>query len=142
LIIDDMGKKQLPMHSGEYLFEIIMRRYETRSTIMTSNPPLENWGELVGDIPAPPRSSIGSPHHAEWITISGRSRISPGHGQRRRNQSLRARFTTSQSALRLETPDPQKEPTKLRRTVHQFTGRTTIMEQTNSGPSSLLRFPR
>ncbi len=42
LIIDDMGMKQLPKRSGEYLFEIIMRRYETRSTMMTSNRPLEN----------------------------------------------------------------------------------------------------
>ncbi|MCH6588492.1 MAG: ATP-binding protein, partial [Proteobacteria bacterium] len=36
LIVDDMGMKQLPRRSGEYLFEIIMRRYEVRSTIMTS----------------------------------------------------------------------------------------------------------
>ena len=36
---DDTGMKQLPKRSGEYLFEIIMRRYETRSTIMTSNRP-------------------------------------------------------------------------------------------------------
>ncbi len=28
LIIDDMGMKQLPKRSGEYLFEIIMRRHE------------------------------------------------------------------------------------------------------------------
>jgi DNA replication protein DnaC len=42
LIIDDMGMKQLPRKSGEVLFEIIMRRYETRSTMMTSNRPLEN----------------------------------------------------------------------------------------------------
>ncbi len=43
LIIDDMGMKQLPKRSGEYLFEIIMRRHEIRSTIMTSNRPLEEW---------------------------------------------------------------------------------------------------
>ena len=42
LIIDDMGMKQLPKRSGEYLFEIVMRRYETRSTMMTSNRPLED----------------------------------------------------------------------------------------------------
>lgn len=41
LIIDDMGMKQLPKRSGEYLFEIIMRRYQVRSTMMTSNRPLE-----------------------------------------------------------------------------------------------------
>ena len=36
LIVDDMGMKQLPKRSGEYLFEIIMRRHELRSTMMTS----------------------------------------------------------------------------------------------------------
>jgi DNA replication protein DnaC len=41
LIVDDMGMKNLPRRSGEILFEIIMRRYETRSTVMTSNRPLE-----------------------------------------------------------------------------------------------------
>jgi DNA replication protein DnaC len=39
LIIDDMGMKQLPKRSGEYLFEIVMRRHEVRSTMMTSNRP-------------------------------------------------------------------------------------------------------
>jgi DNA replication protein DnaC len=52
LIIDDMGMKQLPKRSGEFLFEIIMRRYETRSTMMTSNRPLEDWGKLLGDVPS------------------------------------------------------------------------------------------
>ena len=40
LIIDDRGMKQLPKRSGEYLFEIIMRRHQIRSTVMTSNRPL------------------------------------------------------------------------------------------------------
>ena len=54
LIVDDMGIAQLPPKSGEYLFEIIMRRYEVRSTLMTSNRPLEEWGKLIGDVPAAP----------------------------------------------------------------------------------------
>src|SRR5690606_36573726 len=45
VIIDDMGLKALPKQSGEYLLEVIMRRYENRSTIMTSNRPLEDWGK-------------------------------------------------------------------------------------------------
>ena len=60
LIVDDMGMKQLPKPSGEYLLEIIMRRYETRSTMMTSNRPLEDWGKLIGDVPRPRRSSTAS----------------------------------------------------------------------------------
>ena len=31
VIIDDMGLKQLPKHSGEYLLEVIMRLYQNRS---------------------------------------------------------------------------------------------------------------
>jgi len=60
LIVDDMGMKQLPKRSGEFLFEIIMRRYETRSTIMTSNRPREDWGKLLSDVPSAPPSSTGS----------------------------------------------------------------------------------
>jgi DNA replication protein DnaC len=73
LIIDDMGMKQLPKRSGEYLFEIIMRRYETRSTMMTSNRPLEDWGKLVGDVPSATAILDRFLHHAEIITITGKS---------------------------------------------------------------------
>ena len=57
VIVDDMGMKQLPRRSGEVLFEIVMRRYETRSTMMTSNRPLEDWGKLLGDVPSATRHS-------------------------------------------------------------------------------------
>ena len=73
LIVDDMGMKHLPKQSGEYLFEIIMRRYETRSTIMTSNRPLEDWGKLIGDVPSATAILDRFLHHAELITITGRS---------------------------------------------------------------------
>jgi len=73
LIVDDMGLKQLPKRSGEYLFEIIMRRYETKSTMMTSNRPLEDWGKLIGDVPSATAILDRFLHHAEIITITGRS---------------------------------------------------------------------
>jgi DNA replication protein DnaC len=73
LIIDDMGLKQLPKHSGEYLFEIVLRRYENRSTIMTSNRPLEEWGKLIGDVPAATAILDRFLHHADIIEITGRS---------------------------------------------------------------------
>jgi DNA replication protein DnaC len=73
LIIDDMGMKQLPKRSGEYLFEIIMRRYENHSTMMTSNRPLEDWGKLIGDVPSATAILDRFLHHAEIITITGRS---------------------------------------------------------------------
>jgi DNA replication protein DnaC len=73
LIIDDMGMKQLPKRSGEYLFEIIMRRYETRSTMMTSNRPLVVWGSLLGDVPTATAILDRFLHHAEVVQMNGRS---------------------------------------------------------------------
>ena len=73
LIVDDMGMKNLPKRSGEFLFEIILRRYETRSTMMTSNRPLEDWGKLIGDVPSATAILDRFLHHAEVIAISGRS---------------------------------------------------------------------
>jgi DNA replication protein DnaC len=73
LIIDDMGMKQLPKRSGEYLFEIVMRRHEVRSTMMTSNRPLEDWGKILGDVPSAAAILDRFLHHAEVIQITGRS---------------------------------------------------------------------
>jgi len=68
-----MGMKQLPKRSGECLFEIILRRYETRSTIMTSNRPLEDWGKLLGDVASATAILDRFLHHAELIELKGKS---------------------------------------------------------------------
>lgn len=73
LIIDDMGIKHLPKRCGEYLLEIIMRRYENKSTVMTSNRPLEDWGKLIGDVPSATAILDRFLHHAEIISVTGRS---------------------------------------------------------------------
>jgi len=73
LIIDDMGLKKLPKQSGEHLFEIIMRRYELRSTIMTSNRPLEEWGKLIGDAPTATAILDRFLSRVEIIQITGKS---------------------------------------------------------------------
>jgi len=91
LIIDDMGIKQLPKRSGEYLFEIIMRRYETKATIMTSNRPLEDWGKLLGDVPSATAILDRFLHHAEIITITGRSyRLKDRAGNNKKNKDTNA----------------------------------------------------
>ena len=77
-LIDDMGLKILPQKSGEILLEIIMRRYENRSTMMTSNRPIEEWGKLLSDVPAASAILDRLLHHAEIIPINGRSyRLQP-----------------------------------------------------------------
>lgn len=73
LILDDMGMKHLPKRSGEYLFEIIMRRHELKSTLMTSNRPLEDWGKLIGDVPAATAILDRFLQQAEVLEITGKS---------------------------------------------------------------------
>jgi DNA replication protein DnaC len=73
LILDDMGLKQLPKRSGEYLFEIIMRRHQLHSTMMTSNRPLEDWGKLMNDVPAATAILDRLLANAEILQITGKS---------------------------------------------------------------------
>jgi len=73
LVLDDMGLKQLPKRSGEYLFEIIMRRHQLRSTMMTSNRPLEDWGKLISDVPAATAILDRLLANAEILQITGKS---------------------------------------------------------------------
>ena len=68
-----MGLKQLPKRSGEYLFEVMMRRDELRSTIMTSNRPIEDRGKLIGDVPTAGAILDRFLQHAEIISITGKS---------------------------------------------------------------------
>ncbi|MDX1924886.1 MAG: ATP-binding protein [Pirellulaceae bacterium] len=56
-----------------YLFEIIMRRHELRSTMMTSNRPLEDWGKLIGDVPSATAILDRFLHRAELVQITGKS---------------------------------------------------------------------
>jgi len=73
LTIDDMGMRQLPRRSGECLLEIIMRRHENRSTMMTSNRPLEDWAKLIGDVPAATAILDRFLQHAQILSITGKS---------------------------------------------------------------------
>jgi DNA replication protein DnaC len=73
LIIDDMGLKAVPERGAEILLEIIMRRYEVRSTMMTSNRPLEEWGKLLGDVPSAGAILDRLLHRAEILVIQGES---------------------------------------------------------------------
>src|SRR5260370_23539150 len=73
LIIDDMGLKTLPPKAGEILLEIILRRYENRSTLMTSNRPIEDWGKLLNDASTATAILDRFLHHAEIIQMTGHS---------------------------------------------------------------------
>jgi len=49
LIIDDLGMRKLPATASEDLLEVVMRRHERASTLVTSNRPVDDWGKILGD---------------------------------------------------------------------------------------------
>jgi hypothetical protein len=73
LIIDDLGMRKLPASAAEDLLELIMRRYERASTILTSNRPVEDWGKLLGDNAAVSAMLDRRLHHAHVLKCGPRS---------------------------------------------------------------------
>jgi DNA replication protein DnaC len=73
LILDDLAMRKLPQTAAEDLLEIIMRRYERASTLITSNRPVEDWGKLLGDTAAVAAFLDRLLHHAHVLTCGPRS---------------------------------------------------------------------
>lgn len=73
LIIDDFGMRKLPQTAAEDLLEIVMRRYERASTLLTSNRPVEDWGRLLGDTAAVGAMLDRLLHHGHVLTCGPRS---------------------------------------------------------------------
>ncbi len=85
LIIDDLGMRTLPLTAAEELLEIIMRRYERASTLLTSNRPVDDWGKLLGDSAAVTARLDRLLHHGHIVKCGPRSwrtkTSSPGDSQ-------------------------------------------------------------
>ena len=73
LIVDDLGMRKLPHTAAEDLLEVIMRRYERASTLLTSNRPVEDWGKLLGDTAAVTALLDRLLHHAHVLKCGPRS---------------------------------------------------------------------
>lgn len=73
LIIDDLGMRKLPVTAAEDLLELVMRRYERVSTILTSNRPVEDWGKVLGDVAATSAMLDRLLHHCHVVNCGPRS---------------------------------------------------------------------
>jgi DNA replication protein DnaC len=73
LIIDDLGMRKLPHTAAEDLLDVIMRRYERASTLLTSNRPVDDWGKLLGDTAAVTALLDRLLHHAHVLKCGPRS---------------------------------------------------------------------
>lgn len=73
LIVDDLGMRKLPVTAAEDLLELVMRRYERHSTVITSNRPVEDWGKVLGDVAATSAMLDRLLHHCHVVTCGPRS---------------------------------------------------------------------
>ena len=89
LIIDDLGMRKLPHTAAEDLLELIMRRYERASTLLTSNRPVDDWGKLLGDTAAVTALLDRLLHHAHVLKCGPRSWRTKLHADLRSKEGLR-----------------------------------------------------
>ena len=86
LVIDEIGYTKLAEEQANALFELVRDRYEQGSTILTSNTSFSEWGHLLGNEVLATALLDRLLHHAEVISIPGKSfrmkdRTPPGKGK-------------------------------------------------------------
>lgn len=73
LIIDEIGYLPIDKHGANLLFQLINKRYEKNSTIITTNQPFSKWGEVFSDITLANAILDRLIHHSSIIKITGPS---------------------------------------------------------------------
>ena len=73
LIIDELGYLSISKQSAALFFKLISKRYEKTSTIITSNRPFEQWGEVFDDDVVAAAILDRILHHCYPFLIQGKS---------------------------------------------------------------------
>ena len=73
LVLDELGFKKVPNYSGDDFFEVITKRYEKGSLIITTNKTFERWGEIFSDNILAGAILDRVVHHSVIFKITGKS---------------------------------------------------------------------
>ena len=73
LVIDEVGYLSYSNRHADLLFEIVSRRYEEKSTLITTNRPFAEWGEVFPNAACVVSLIDRLVHHAEIIHLDGES---------------------------------------------------------------------
>ena len=95
LIIDELGYLPLPAEAASHLFQVVSRRYEHGSIILTTNRGIASWGEIFDDTTVAAAILDRLLHHGTVLTING-----PSYRMRRHHE-------------RLDIPRPAGQPVLL-----------------------------
>lgn len=85
LVLDELGFKKLPGYSADDFFEIISKRYERGSIIITTNKPFEQWSDIFADATLASAIQDRIIHYSTVIKINGQSYRAKNIKKERRN---------------------------------------------------------
>ena len=96
LIVDELGYLPFEPHAAHLFFQLVSRRYERGSILITSNRSVGEWGEVFGDVVVATAILDRLLHHSHVLTITG--------------ESFRLREKRRAGVLRLSAPTPHGSP--------------------------------
>jgi DNA replication protein DnaC len=73
LILDELGFKQLPSYSADDFFSVISKRYESKSTIITTNKVIDEWNDIFAEEVLTKAIVDRIMHHSNIFHIKGKS---------------------------------------------------------------------
>ena len=97
-LIDELGYLPFEPHAAHLFFQLVSRRYERGSILITSNRSVGEWGEVFGDAVVATAILDRLLHHSHVLTITG--------------ESFRLREKRRAGVLRLSAPTPHDRPQK------------------------------
>ena len=107
LVIDEVGYRSYSNRHADLLFEIVSRRYEAKSTLITTNRPFAEWGEVFPNAACVVSLVDRLVHHAEIITIQGESyRLK--EAKERAEQRQHTRTATTRGSPSTTTPSGER----------------------------------
>jgi DNA replication protein DnaC len=106
LVIDEVGYLAYGNRHADLLFEIVSRRYEQKATVVTTNRPFAEWGDVFPNAPCVVSLIDRLIHHAEIIAIEGESyRLKEARERAERNDAAKSAKATLRTR-RKSTEDP------------------------------------
>lgn len=99
MVIDEIGYLPITRTGAMLFFQLLSRRYEHASTILTSNKGFEDWGEIFGDDVMAAALVDRLVHHCHIVNIRGNSY------RLRQHRDLARRLQADTPAARRPTPE-------------------------------------
>ena len=98
LVCDELGYLPFEAHAAHLFFQLVSRRYERGSILITSNRSVGEWGEVFGDAVVATAILDRLLHHSHVLTITG--------------ENYRLREKRRAGALKIPVPKPVASETR------------------------------